>query len=173
MPAPPANLVITVPQVTPGSTTRQRFAQHESQALCSSCHVLMDGMGLGFEHYDAAGRWRDTDQGLPIDDSGQVAGGTDVDGPFNGGVELAKKFVQSEDVRQCLIKQWFRYANGRVEVIPVASTTPVSSTQPSDSCTLERLAQAFETSGHDMRDLRVQIAVSDAFLYRSMQGGGQ
>ncbi len=173
MPAPPANLVITVPQVAPGSTTRQRFAQHEAQATCAGCHILMDGMGLGFEHYDAAGRWRDTDQGLPIDDSGQVAGGTDVDGPFNGGVELAKKFVQSEDVRQCLIKQWFRYANGRTELSTPASTTPTSGVQPSDSCTLERLDQAFETSGHDMRDLRVQIAVSDAFLYRSMQGGGQ
>jgi len=172
MPSPPANLVITVPQVTPGSTTRQRFAQHESQATCASCHVLMDGMGLGFEHYDAAGRWRETDEGLPIDDSGQVAGGIDIDGPFNGGVELAQKFAQSEDVRQCLIKQWFRYANGRTEVTPT-STTASTSAQPNDLCTLERLDQAFETSDHDMRDLRVQIAVSDAFLYRSMQGGGQ
>jgi uncharacterized protein DUF1592/uncharacterized protein DUF1588/uncharacterized protein DUF1595/uncharacterized protein DUF1587/uncharacterized protein DUF1585 len=172
VPPPPANLVITVPQVTPGSTTRQRFAQHEVQTLCSSCHVLMDGMGLGFEHYDPLGRWRDMDQGLPIDDSGQVAGPTDIDGPFNGAIELSKKFIQSEDVRQCVVKQWFRYANGRTETVGPA--TGASGVGPiNDNCTLERLDQSFEASAHNMPDLLVQIATSDAFLYRSMQGGGQ
>jgi hypothetical protein len=170
VPSPPAGIVITPPTVTPGTTTRQRFAQHESQALCASCHVQMDGLGLGFEHYDPAGRWRDLDQGLPIDDSGQITGGTDVDGAFNGGVELAKKFSQSESVRQCVVKQFFRYANGRVELPPSTPTTP-SGGVTDDGCTLQTLYKDLD-SGHDMRDLRAQIATSDAFLYRSVQGGG-
>jgi hypothetical protein len=170
VPSPPAGIVITPPTVTPGTTTRQRFAQHESQALCASCHVQMDGLGLGFEHYDPAGRWRDLDQGLPIDDSGQITGGTDVDGAFNVGVELAKKFSQSESVRQCVVKQFFRYANGRVELPPSTPATP-SGGVTDDGCTLQTLYQDLD-SAHDMRDLRVKIATSDAFLYRSVQGGG-
>jgi hypothetical protein len=174
IPPPPANLVITPPQVTPGSTTRQRFAQHEKQPSCAACHTMMDGMGLGFEHYDPVGKWRDMDQGLPIDDSGKVAGlPTDFDGPFHGGIELAKKLAQSEQVRQCMIKQWFRYANGRTEVLTVDATGNPTASPLSDTCTLQHLYQGFEDSGHDMRDLRVKIALSDAFRYRSMQGGGQ
>jgi hypothetical protein len=160
VPPPPANVVITPPQVTPGSTTRQRFAQHEKDPTCAGCHVLMDGMGLGFEHYDPTGRWRDTDQGLPVDDSGNVVGTTDVNGAFHGGVELAGKFATSQQVRECVVKQWFRAANGRAE-------------DTGDACTLATLNQSFEQSGHDMRDLRVKIATSDAFMYRSMAGGGQ
>ena len=160
LPPPPANLVITPPTVTPGTTTRQRFAMHETQALCASCHTLMDGMGVGFENYDPLGRWRTTDQGLPIDASGTITATTDMNGTFNGVVDLAGKFDQSEEVRQCIVTQWFRFANGRAEVTD-------------DACTLQHLYQGFEDSGHDMRDIMVKIAVSDAFRYRSMNGGGQ
>jgi hypothetical protein len=108
----------------------------------------MDGMGLGYEHYDATGRWRDLDQGVPVDDSGNVIQTTDMNGPFHGGVELATKLAQSQDVRQCVVKQWFRAANGRAE-------------DDGDACTLQHLYQAFEQSGHDMRDIRVRLATSD------------
>jgi len=174
IPPPPANIVITPPQVTPGSTTRQRFAQHEQMALCAGCHVMMDGMGLGFEHYGPDGKWRDLDQGLMIDDSGNVAGlPTDFSGPFKGAIDLASKMVKSEQVRQCVVKQWFRFANGRTEVVTLDANGQPAATPNSDTCTLEHLYQGFEDSGHDMRDLRVKIALSDAFRYRSMQGGGQ
>jgi Protein of unknown function (DUF1592)/Protein of unknown function (DUF1588)/Protein of unknown function (DUF1595)/Protein of unknown function (DUF1587)/Protein of unknown function (DUF1585) len=160
LPPPPANLVIVPPQVTPGTTTRQRFAMHEAQALCASCHTLMDGMGVGFENYDPLGRWRTTDQGLPIDASGTVTGTTDLNGTFDGVVDLAGKFENSQEARGCLVTQWFRFANGRSEVA-------------ADACTLQHLAQGFEDSGHDMRDLLAKMAGSDAFRYRATNGGGQ
>jgi hypothetical protein len=159
LPDPPANLVIVAPAVTPGSTTRQRFAQHEKDPMCASCHTLMDGLGMGFEAYDPIGRWRTQDQGLPVDSSGTVVG-TDVDGTFVGGAALAAKLAQSGQVRACVVKQWFRYANGRQEI-------------EADSCTLQNLNTEFDTGGHDMRDLRVKIALSDAFRFRSLHGGGQ
>ena len=102
LPSPPANLVIMVPQVTPGSTTRQRFAMHESQSSCAACHKLMDGMGLGFEQYDPLGRWRTTDQGLPIDASGTIVATDDIDGDFVGGVALAQKLASSSETRGLL-----------------------------------------------------------------------
>jgi hypothetical protein len=160
MPAPPANLVIVAPEVKPGSTTRERFAQHETDPFCASCHRMMDGLGVGFEAYDPVGRWRTTDQGLPVDSSATIVETRDADGPFNGGVELAAKLARSAEVRECMVRQWFRYANGRSEI-------------PADQCTLAKLYQAFDGTGHDMRELRVSIALSDAFRYRLLQGGGQ
>jgi hypothetical protein len=121
---------------------------------------MMDGLGVGFEEYDPLGRWRTVDQGLPVDSSGTVIETRDADGSFNGGVELATRLGASAEVRECLIRQWFRYANGRSEII-------------ADGCTLSRLYQGFDDGGHDMRELRVKIALSDAFRYRSVQGGGQ
>ena len=159
LPAPPANLVIVAPEVTAGSTTRQRFAQHEKDPTCAACHTLMDGLGLGFEAYDPIGRWRTQDQGQAVDSSGTIVG-TDVDGPFVGGAALSAKLAQSGQVRACVVKQWFRYANGRSEV-------------PSDNCTLDSLGAQFDAGGHDMRELRVKIALSDAFRFRSLHGGGQ
>jgi Protein of unknown function (DUF1592)/Protein of unknown function (DUF1588)/Protein of unknown function (DUF1587)/Protein of unknown function (DUF1595)/Protein of unknown function (DUF1585) len=160
LPSPPANLVIVVPQVTPGSTTRQRFAMHESQSSCAACHKLMDGMGLGFEQYDPLGRWRTQDQGLPIDSSGTVIATADIDGDFVGGVALAQKLASSSDVRGCFVREWFRYANGRSEI-------------PADQCTLQSLGTQFDAEGHDMRQLLTNIAMSDAFRYKLTQGGGQ
>jgi hypothetical protein len=159
LPPPPANLVIVVPQVMPGSTTRQRFAMHEQQASCASCHKLMDGMGLGFEQYDPLGRWRTADQGLPIDASGTIIGTDDINGDFVGGVQLAQKLAGSTEARGCFVREWFRFANGRSEI-------------PADQCTLQSLNDQFDAEGHDMRQLLTSIAMSDAFRYKLTQGGG-
>ena len=34
--------------------------------MCASCHQQMDPLGFAMEHFDAIGRWRDTDAGVPI-----------------------------------------------------------------------------------------------------------
>jgi len=159
LPSPPPNLVIVVPQVTPGSTTRQRFAMHEQQSSCAACHKLMDGMGLGFERYDPLGRWRTQDQGLPIDASGTIVATDDINGDFVGGVALAQKLAMSTEARGCFVREWFRFANGRSEI-------------PADQCTLQSLNDQFDAEGHDMRQLLTNIAMSDAFRYKLTQGGG-
>jgi len=155
---PPPNIVITPPDVRPDATTRQRFTQHSKDPNCAVCHQLMDPLGFGFENYDAVGQFRATDQGFPVDASGQLIN-TDVDGKFTGAVELAQKLATSAEVRQCLVKQWFRYAVGRAET-------------DDDQCTLQNLGSEFDSAKHDMRELSVKIASSDAFRYRSADGGG-
>lgn len=72
LPPPPPNIDITPPDLDPKLTTRERFAQHSTDPTCKGCHHLMDPVGLGFEHYDGLGKWRDEENGLPIDDSGKV-----------------------------------------------------------------------------------------------------
>jgi hypothetical protein len=89
-PPPPATVNTTPPSPDPNSTTRERFAKHRADPACASCHELMDPMGFAFEHYDAVGRWRDTDGGKAIDATGEIVGSDDADGKFDGALELVR-----------------------------------------------------------------------------------
>jgi len=62
-------------------TMRERMAQHRTNPACSSCHQLMDPIGLSMDNFDATGRWRNRNEGdLPIDASGALPGGAVYDG---------------------------------------------------------------------------------------------
>jgi hypothetical protein len=64
-------------------TVRKRLAEHRSNARCAACHNLMDPIGLSLEKFDAVGRRRSVEDGVPIDASGRLPDGSqfaDVDG---------------------------------------------------------------------------------------------
>ena len=152
LPPPPANLVITPPELNPSLTTRQRFGQHSADASCAACHQQMDPLGLGFEHFDAVGRWRQTENDLPIDATGKLVM-TDVDGDFDGAAALADKLATSEQVADCMMKEWARFSFGRSETVE-------------DACTLEHTKKIFKDNDHDIRQLVLALTQTDAFLYR-------
>jgi hypothetical protein len=158
-PPPPPGVAITVPDISPTATTRERFTRHSSDPSCAACHRLMDPIGLGFESYDGAGRWRATENGRAVDASGELVA-SDVDGPFVGVAELGRRLSRSDQVARCVPAQWFEFAFGRIA-------------QPEDACSLEQLGSGFVTSGLKLRDL-VRITVStDAFTHlRVPQTGG-
>lgn len=153
LPPPPNNVLIKAPEVKPGSTTRERFSQHSTDPTCASCHRLMDPIGFGFEHYDGIGRWRSMDQGLPVDASGEVLDTEDADGKFDGVVELAARLAESEQVRNCVATQWFRFGYGRSE-------------QDADRCVVADLQRAFEASGGNIKELLVALTQTSAFRFR-------
>src|SRR5690606_10990257 len=47
---------------------------------CAGCHAQMDPIGFAFEHFDAVGRWRDAEGGLPIESASLLPDGTEIDG---------------------------------------------------------------------------------------------
>jgi hypothetical protein len=108
-PAPPVSDAIAAHQ-----TTRQRFGMHLNQPFCNSCHAIIDGVGFGFEEFDGIGVHRTTENGSPVDTSGNLQG-TDVDGPFVGVSQLAQKLSGSREVLGCYVKQVYRYAMGQEE----------------------------------------------------------
>jgi len=64
-------------------SVRRRLAEHRSNAVCASCHNLMDPVGLSMEKFDAVGRRRNEEGGAVIDASGGLPDGSrfeDVDG---------------------------------------------------------------------------------------------
>lgn len=152
---PPPNVAAVPPQVDQTATTRERFAQHTKDPNCAGCHVVLDGIGFGFERFDQLGRYRETENNLPVDDSGEVldTGDSALDGPFSGALELSQKLANSELARDCIATQWYRYAMGRVE-----DTT--------DQCSLTDVKSRFTSSNGSFRELLVGITLSDAFRYR-------
>src|SRR4029079_7387232 len=146
----PPNVDNAPPDPKPGATTRERFATHETIASCAACHKSIDGIGMGFEAYDAIGAFRTMDEGQPVDAKGTLLGAPEITGPFDGAVQLAGKLAGTKQVQQCMARQWFRFALGRFEAA-------------SDGCSLKSMFDAFEASGHDVRQLLASIATSDAF----------
>jgi mono/diheme cytochrome c family protein len=61
-------------------TMREQMTEHRANAVCASCHKVMDPIGFALENFDAVGAWRTADAGTPIDASGELTDGTKVDG---------------------------------------------------------------------------------------------
>lgn len=153
--SPPPNANLSMPTAPPGSgpqTTRMLFEQRTSPPECQACHAGLNGIGFGFENYDAAGAYRTTENGLPIDASGTLIG-SDVDGPFDGALDLSSKLAASAEVHRCATQQWLRYALGRA---PVSAELPL----------LDAWTNAFTASGGDVRALLTSIVTSPTFRYR-------
>lgn len=158
LPPPPPGVAVTPPDPDPRLTTRERFEAHTAQAACAGCHRLIDPIGFGFERFDALGRYRAQENGAPIDARGSIVGARDpsIDGVFDGAVELSSKLAESKEVRDCLVRQWFRYAMGRLET-------------EGDACSLAEASAYFATSGGSLRELLVAIARTDAFRYEESE----
>jgi Protein of unknown function (DUF1592)/Protein of unknown function (DUF1588)/Protein of unknown function (DUF1585)/Protein of unknown function (DUF1595) len=62
-------------------TVRQRMEQHRANATCAGCHRMMDPIGLAMENFDVTGKWREFDNGNPVDTAGELYDGTKLDGP--------------------------------------------------------------------------------------------
>jgi hypothetical protein len=153
VPDPPPDAQSMNPPVTPATTARESSVARQGIALCGSCHALMDKLGLGFENFDGIGLYRTTDKGKPVDASGELTS-TDVDGAFNGAVDLAAKLASSKDAHACLATQWFRYGFGREETAQ-------------DSCSLDGLKKVAISSGGNFKELLLALTQTDTFLLRS------
>lgn len=147
---PPNNF--KAPEPDPNATTRVRFEQHRTDPACNACHKLMDPIGFGLENFDAVGRYRTMDGVNPVDAQGELSE-TDVDGTFDGAIELSEKLGDSHTVEQCYATQWFRFGYGRAET-------------EEDACNMNAIDLAFAESGGNIRELIVALTQTDAFLYR-------
>jgi hypothetical protein len=91
-------------------SVRRRLAEHRSNAVCASCHNLMDPIGLSLEKFDAVGRRRNAEGGIPIDASGGLPDGStfaDVDGLESALLRRPELFVGA------FSEKLMTYATGR------------------------------------------------------------
>lgn len=156
--SPPPNVDRSVPTTGQGpQTTRMLFEDKTSATTCQGCHAVLNGVGFGFEHYDAAGHFRTQENGLPIDATGKLLG-TDVDRGYDGAMQMAAALSQSHRVHQCASQQWVRYALGRAPV-------------DREAALVADLAKNLESPSGTVRDLLLQIVTAPTFRLRPAGGG--
>jgi mono/diheme cytochrome c family protein len=113
VPPPPVN-VPPLPENEPGAkilTMRERMVQHRANAVCASCHQLMDPVGLATENFDAIGRYRtQSEAGGPVDASGGLPDGS----TFDGAIGLRKAVLNRPELFvSTLTEKLMTYALGR------------------------------------------------------------
>jgi hypothetical protein len=154
LPALPADVDTQGPLVDTSMlpTARERLSPLLERGDCSTCHSIINPVGLAFENYDAAGAWRDEENGSPIDTAGSLS----LDGEtvaFDGPLELANAIANSSEASDCYALFWYRAAMGRPEFAE-------------DQCNLDRVRVATSASGGDIRELILELVQTDAFLMR-------
>ncbi|MBW2268669.1 MAG: DUF1592 domain-containing protein [Deltaproteobacteria bacterium] len=146
--AAPADVTFSVVQETDNvefKTGRERLLAHQTDKACAKCHKVMDPIGLGLDNFDAIGAYRATENGVPIDTSGDVSGEE-----FSDTRDLGRVLHDHPAVPACLVENLYRYAVGR-------------DTALSERRLLRYLEGRFEESGYRLHDLLRLIAMSDGF----------
>ncbi|WP_394201323.1 DUF1592 domain-containing protein [Marinagarivorans algicola] len=151
----PTEVNIVFPPQDASVTTRERWTQTTGSGNCFQCHRILNPAGFIFENYDPVGRWRDEENNLPIDSSGELIA-TDSDGTFTGLADLSQALAQSDQVTHCAVTSWANYAYGR-HIDEVGD----------DHCSMEQAYEAFSTKGKNLKELLVELTQTHAFMYRN------
>jgi hypothetical protein len=91
-------------------SVRERMEQHRSNPQCTSCHRVIDPLGLALENFDATGKWRIRDGGMTVDTKGQLFDGAAIEGPDG----LRDALLRHKDVvMSSFTRSLMTYALGR------------------------------------------------------------
>jgi hypothetical protein len=145
VPSPPPDIDFTLIQDITNpkfKTVRDRLEAHRTNPTCAGCHRMTDPMGLAFENFDASGGFRTTENGAPIDTSGEWNGVK-----FSGPVELTRALHADPAVTACVARKVFAFASGTMP--------PVSTTEWRD------IQARFASSNYNFLRLMREIAASD------------
>lgn len=151
-PPPPANVpeLAETAKAAPNATLRQQLELHRQNASCNSCHRVMDQLGFGMENFDAIGRWRDQDNGKPLDTTGELPGGS----RFHGPVELAAVLQRKQcEFGECLAEKMLTYALGR-------------GLEFYDRCATDKIVRTLKEQKFRFSVLVAEIVKSDPFRMR-------
>jgi len=149
VPAPPPNVDFSILN-NPDSkypTQRDRVMAHQENASCAGCHRIMDPIGLGLENFDGAGGFRQTENGVPIDASGNLDGVA-----FEDAIGLAHALRDNPALPECLAQRLYDYSVGG----PAAAKD-----NPREF--LNYVNENFAANDYRLHDLLRTIVLSDAF----------
>ncbi len=132
-------------------SVRERLEQHRRSPACSSCHRMMDPIGLALEHYDVTGALRVKDNGNPIDASGELYDGTPVASAADLRVALLKR---PGAIAHTFTENLMAYALGRrIEHFDMPAVREIARAAEADGLRLSRFileivrSPAFRTQG--------------------------
>lgn len=154
VPAPPDDVPLNLAAINGEFSQADRLAQHRTNPSCSGCHALLDPLGEPFETLDAVGRERSRDEGgRAIPTTGEIVASRDADGRVTSAMDLMRKLSNSDEARECMVTQLFRFSHGRQE-------------EASDLCSRQRALEKFKDSQWNVRELYVAMTQTDDFLFK-------
>ena len=128
-------------------TTRERMEMHRASAVCRSCHLFMDPIGIALDNFDVTGKWRIRENGVALDTRGIFYDGTPVESPADLRRALLKR---PTPLVRTFTETLMAYALGRrIEYF--------------DRPTVRAIAREAERSGYRMSAFILGVVKSDAF----------
>lgn len=109
-PPPGVETDLTPKEGDPPTTLRAKMEAHRANPTCAGCHMLFEPLGLAMENFDAVGKWRTLDNGIPVDPNGATNDGI----PLDGIASLRDFTVLKADLfAQVVTEKLLTYAMGR------------------------------------------------------------
>jgi hypothetical protein len=150
-PAPPPN--VPTLEETDGVhdgkmlTTRERLQVHSTNPACNSCHRMMDPIGIALDNFDVTAKWRQRENGMPLDTRGDFYDGTPVENLGDLSAALGRRPVP---LVRTMTENLLAYALGRrVEYY--------------DQPAIRTIAAQAEANGFKMSSFIMGVVKSDAF----------
>jgi hypothetical protein len=132
-------------------SVRERMERHRSSPACSSCHRMMDPIGLALEYYDVTGAKRLRDNGTTIDATGVLFDGT----PVASAAELRSALLaRPEPIVRTFAENLMTYALGR-------------RLQPYDMPTVRQISRRAAADGYRLSAFVLGVVDSPAFQLKS------
>ncbi len=150
-PAPPPNVPTLEESASAKDgkmlTTRERMESHRANPTCNACHRFMDPIGLSLDSFDVTGRWRERENGMPLDTRGDYYDGSAVNNLDQLSAALLKR---PEPLVRNFTENLMAYALGRrVETF--------------DQSTVRAIAKKAAADGFRMSSFIIGVVKSDAF----------
>ncbi len=150
---PPPDVESNLDGVAPEEnlTVRERLALHRESPSCNGCHGLMDPLGFALENFDVDGTWRLTEResGKPIDASGVLPDGSQIEGPEALRQALLER---PEQFAQTFVEQLLAYALGR-------------STEWYDMPTVRKVVRSSAADEYRFSSIVMGIVASEPFTF--------
>ncbi|QVL34959.1 DUF1592 domain-containing protein [Telmatocola sphagniphila] len=151
---PPAVAITPVnANLHPDLTTRERVTLQTKPQNCTTCHGIINPLGFTLENFDAIGRFRNKDNGKPVDAHGMYLTRSGEQKTFNGVRDLAKFLADSEEVYASFADQMFHHLVQQ----SIGAYGPDKSKQ---------LKKAFIDGGLNIRKLAIEVMANSALTSR-------
>ncbi|MDT8397527.1 MAG: DUF1592 domain-containing protein [Pseudomonadales bacterium] len=140
----------SIPEGKVANTLRERLEMHRVNPTCAACHQIMDPLGLALENFDLIGRWRDKEEGHPINTSSHLIDGTPITSPVDMRNAL---LARGDTVATSITEKLLTYALGRT-------------LKPYDMPAVRKIVNATAAENYRFSNVILRIVQSLPFQYK-------
>ncbi len=148
----PGDLNVMLPEPDPSLSYRQQLEELTAPEFCAQCHGFINPLGFALDSFDALGRFRAEQNGLPIDTRVEIHGmEPGLDGIYEDAPALLDAIARSDMAGECYAEKWFELAQGRARDPEV------------DAVAFSGIMSSFEAEDRNLRALVLAIVESPGF----------